>query len=33
MEQASLATHAKVSYLPVTGPQTTSNALPSWDRC
>jgi basic membrane lipoprotein Med (substrate-binding protein (PBP1-ABC) superfamily) len=28
MEQASLATHAKVSYLAVTGPQTSDNALP-----
>ena len=28
MEQASLATHAKVSYLAVAGPQTSGNALP-----
>jgi hypothetical protein len=28
MERASLATHAKVSYLAVTGPQTSDNALP-----
>ena len=28
MEQASLATRAKVSYLAVMGPQTTGNALP-----
>lgn len=28
MEQASLATHAKVSYLAVMGPQTKGNALP-----
>ena len=28
MEQASLVTHAKVSYLVVAGPQTTGNALP-----
>jgi hypothetical protein len=28
MEDASLSTHARVSYLPVTGPATTANALP-----
>ena len=28
MQRASLATHAKVSYLAVTGPQTRDNALP-----